>query len=607
MKSAQHTTGMPQGLRTSRPDSASSPLRRALERARQCLLAQQKPDGHWVGELQGDTILESEYLLLLGWLGREEEETSRKIAEYVLRQQQADGGWSNHPGGPLEVSVSVKAYFALKLTGHDPDAPYMKKAREAIRAAGGAIRCNSFTRFYLALLGQLPYSACPTVPPEMTLLPTWFYFNLYAMSSWTRTIVVPLTIFSAYRPVRRLPTEKGIAELFLTPPDRHERPGEFKKPWVSWSNFFLVLDLTLKRFERWGLGWVRRTGPPQGRRLDARTLPGQRRPRCHLSADDLYGNCPALPGRVCRPSRNEVGPQAAGRPHDRGGRSYPAAAVPLAGVGHRPGPEPPGPDRPRPRHPAFDRAVKWLLAKEVRQKGDWSVTNPRLEPGGWFFEYRNAFYPDVDDTAMVLMAIARAGRATDAECRPAVERGLRWLLAMQNSDGGWAAFDRDINREVLTRVPFADHNAMLDPSCPDITARVLEALALYGYGQENPQARKAIAFLRRTQESNGCWPGRWGVNYVYGTWQVLQGLQAIGFNVQDPMVRRAVDWIKQVQQSERRLGRELPQLRRSRLGRQGRTDRFADRLGVAGPAVGRRGRQRRRPGRSRLPDPDAAA
>ncbi len=202
-------------------------------------------------------------------------------------------------------------------------------------------------------------------------------------------------------------------------------------------------------------------------------------------------------------------------------------------------------------HPAFDKAVRWLLAREVRRKGDWSVANPKLEPGGWFFEYRNGFYPDVDDTAMVLMALARSGRATGSDCRPAVERGLRWLLAMQNSDGGWAAFDRDINREVLTKVPFADHNAMLDPSCPDITARVLEALSLYGYGQEHPQARRAIAFLRRTQDSNGCWPGRWGVNYIYGTWQVLQGLGAMSFNMQDPMVRRAVDWLKQVQQPGR--------------------------------------------------------
>jgi squalene-hopene/tetraprenyl-beta-curcumene cyclase len=199
-------------------------------------------------------------------------------------------------------------------------------------------------------------------------------------------------------------------------------------------------------------------------------------------------------------------------------------------------------------HPALEKATRWLVEREVRRRGDWGMTNPRLEPGGWVFEYRNAFYPDVDDTAMVLMALARTGRAATPACRPAVERGLRWLLGMQNSDGGWAAFDRDINREVLTKVPFADHNAMLDPSCPDITARVLEALGLYGYGVDNPLVQRALAFLRRTQEAAGCWPGRWGVNYVYGTWQVLAGLATIGFNRRDLMVRRAVDWLKQVQQ-----------------------------------------------------------
>jgi len=197
---------------------------------------------------------------------------------------------------------------------------------------------------------------------------------------------------------------------------------------------------------------------------------------------------------------------------------------------------------------AIQRAIQWLLTKEVRRKGDWSLTNPGLEPGGWFFEYRNAFYPDIDDTAMVLMALAKTGEADTPHGRPAVERGLRWLLGMQNSDGGWAAFDRDINREVLTRVPFADHNAMLDPSCPDITARVLEALGHYGFGIDHPRVRRALDFLRKTQDARGCWIGRWGVNYLYGTWQVLCGLSSIGFDMEDGMVRRAVAWLQKVQQ-----------------------------------------------------------
>jgi squalene-hopene/tetraprenyl-beta-curcumene cyclase len=194
------------------------------------------------------------------------------------------------------------------------------------------------------------------------------------------------------------------------------------------------------------------------------------------------------------------------------------------------------------------RGAEWLLGREVRRRGDWGVGNARLEPAGWFFEYRNAFYPDTDDTAMVLMALGRTGAAGRGSARPAVERGLRWLLGMQNRDGGWAAFDRDINREVLTRVPFADHNAMLDPSCPDITARVLEALGQYGYRTEHPQVARALAFLHASQEPPGCWPGRWGVNYVYGTWQVLLGLRAVGFDMRAPLVRRAVAWLTRVQQ-----------------------------------------------------------
>ncbi len=199
-------------------------------------------------------------------------------------------------------------------------------------------------------------------------------------------------------------------------------------------------------------------------------------------------------------------------------------------------------------NPAVARAVRWLLAREVRNPGDWSLSNPGLEPAGWFFEYRNAFYPDTDDTAMVLMALARTGAAQTPAARPAVERGLRWLLGMQNRDGGWAAFDRNIDREVLTKVPFADHNAMLDPSCPDITARVLEALGQFGYGPDHPQVARALCFLRRTQERSGCWIGRWGVNYLYGTWQVLAGLKGIGLDPDDPMVRAAVAWLEQVQQ-----------------------------------------------------------
>jgi squalene-hopene/tetraprenyl-beta-curcumene cyclase len=524
-----------------------------VERAAACLLARQAPDGHWVGELQGDTILESEWVFLMAFLGREGDERVRKAARYVLRQQQPDGGWSNYPDGPAELSVSVKAYFALKLAGHDAEAPYMRRAREVIRGLGGAARCNSFTKFYLALLGQFPYANCPAVPPEMMLLPRWAYVNIYAMSSWTRTIVVPLSIFYAHKPVRRLPPHLGIRELFLDPPETPLWPHPPTRRLLTWTNFFLVADQLLKRCEGW-LGPVRAAAL---RRAEAWLFE-------HLADSDGLGAIfpPMIYTVVClrclgyaddSPQMRWALGQLDALMIEEGGtlRLQPCFSPvwdtaltlnALAAVDElRTADSTPEPDL----HAAIGNGVRWLLAKECRRPGDWSLASPGLEPAGWFFEYQNGFYPDTDDTAMVLMALGRTGLASG---RPAAERGLRWLLGMQNRDGGWAAFDREINRELLTRVPFADHNAMLDPSCPDITGRALEALGCHGYGPDHPRVQKALAFLERTQEPAGGWPGRWGVNYVYGTWQVLAGLGSIGYDVRRPMVRRAVAWLKGVQQ-----------------------------------------------------------
>ena len=546
-------------------DVPASPLHRAIDRARRCLLDMQQADGHWVGELQGDTILESEYVLLMAFLGREDEEVCRKAANYILGHQMPEGGWNNYPQGPADLSVSVKAYFALKLTGHDANAPYMRRAREVILSLGGAAGCNSFTKFYLALLGQFPYANCASVPPEMALLPRWSYINLYAMSSWTRTIVVPLSIFSACKPVRRLQEMKGIAELFIHAPDTPLWPAKPSGRLLSWTNFFLGIDFLYKKIEPW-LGPIRRCA--------LKRAADWMREHLHES-DGLGAIFPPMIYTViafrCLGVRDDA-PEMKWAlaqlddlmiEEDDTLRLQPCfspvwdTALTLNALADaemvveslRDSERTRGASAPPSTREAIQRGARWLLAKEVRQKGDWSLTNPGLEAGGWFFEYRNAYYPDTDDTAMVLMALAKTGQANTRNGRPAVERGLRWLLAMQNSDGGWAAFDRDINREVLTRVPFADHNAMLDPSCPDITARVLEALGHYGFGVVHPQVGRAVDFLRKTQDERGCWIGRWGVNYLYGTWQVLCGLDSVGFDMQDAMVRRAVAWLRKVQQT----------------------------------------------------------
>jgi squalene-hopene/tetraprenyl-beta-curcumene cyclase len=571
-------------------------LAAAIERARRCLLDMQRLDGHWVAELQGDTILESEYILMMAFLGREDSEICRKAARYLLDMQMADGGWNNYPGGPADVSVSVKAYFALKLTGHDPTSVPMQRARQRILALGGANRCNSFTNFYLALLGQIPYDNCPAVPPEMMFLPRWAYFNIYAMSSWTRTIVLPLSIFYAHKPVRRLTERLGIGELFLRPPEGFRWIQNLHKRWLSWHNFFLVVDQIIKLLDPQRPGYaasdmatplrtwrdwlyrplarlraaaVRRAERWMLERFDDSDGLGAIFPpmiytvislRCLGYADDSAEMVWALKkleefiieenGRIrLQPCFSPVWDTALALnalafASDSRARSVSEGLPDLAHAA--------GSDNDK---ATVATAAQWLLDREVRRKGDWCELLPGVEPGGWFFEYRNSFYPDTDDTAMVLMGLARTGQAyvrpgdPTSGPLPAVQRAIKWLLAMQNSDGGWAAFDRDINRAVFEKVPFADHNAMLDPSCPDITARVLEALAQFDYRVGQRAVDRAVAFIQRAQDKRGCWIGRWGVNYIYGTWQVLQGLEAIGLDSRQPMVRRAVAWLKSVQQS----------------------------------------------------------
>ena len=542
-----------QGRRVSangiRHDTAhSSPLHRAIERTRTVLLDRQQSDGHWVGELQGDTILESEYILLMAFLGRENDPKVTKAARYIQKQQMPEGGWNNYPDGPADLSVSVKAYFALKIAGHDAELDYMRRARHIIRGLGGAAGCNSFTQFYLALLGQFPYANCPAVPPEMMLLPKWAYFNIYAMSSWTRTIVIPLSIFYAHKPVREMPPEKGIAELFLRPQHTPLWPHPPTKRWLTWTNLFLVLDRVLKLVGKISHGPIRRYSIYKAKTW----MLG------HFSGSDGVGAIypPIVYTIICLRCLGysdrspemlwairqlndlmiEEGDTIRLQPCFSPVWDTALTLNALADAGVPSG------------HAAIQKAGTWVIEKEVRDRGDWSEMNPGLEPGGWYFEYRNSFYPDTDDTAMVLTAMAKTGLASTADGRPPAERGLRWLLGMQNRDGGWAAFDREINREILTKVPFADHNAMLDPSCPDITARVLEALGHHGYRIGNSQVDRAIEFVRKTQEKSGAWLGRWGVNYIYGTWQVLTGLRSIGFDMHDPMVRVAVGWLKSVQQ-----------------------------------------------------------
>lgn len=554
----------------------------AIERTSHWLLERQQPDGHWCGELEGDTILESEFILLLAWLGEEQSAVARKAAEYLLRKQLPEGGWALYPGGGLEISASAKAYFALKLTGHDPTSEPLQRACVAIRGAGGADAVNSFTRFYLALLGQIPYDVCPAVPPEVVLLPNWSPINIYRISAWSRTIVVPLSIMWAFRPERAVAPELGIPELFLQAPENWPPlrcPGlDSAGGWFTWERFFRSVDRGFKLAERW------RLRPFRQRALRAAETWMVRR---FAHSDGLGAIFPPIiwslialkclgyadesaEVRECRRQLDAlmIEEQGAVRLQPCKSPVWDTALVLRAlaaadGYADRATPAETKLSGETDIHSAdrlqtaLQRGTQWLLAKEVRCAGDWQ-TYVRAEPAGWFFEYHNAFYPDVDDTIMVLMALnesatRRRGGTDQAWLQvdavsAAMLRARQWIVAMQNRDGGWGAFDRDNDREFLCHVPFADHNAMIDPSTPDITGRVLESLAQLGMSRSDSVVERAVRYLRATQEQGGSWYGRWGVNYIYGTWQVIAGLAAVGVPRDDTALVSGAEWLAAHQQ-----------------------------------------------------------
>jgi squalene-hopene/tetraprenyl-beta-curcumene cyclase len=531
---------------------AQQAMDRALDNARAALLSLQKPDGHWCGELQGDSILESEYILLLWILGQENDPALPKVTNYLRRLQMDNGGWNLFPGGPADISATVKGYFALKLMGDDPSAPHMVRSRELVRSMGGAEKCNSFTKFYFACLGQISFDACPAIPPEIVLLPKWFYFNLYHVSAWTRTMILPLGIVTTYKPVRHLPETLRIDELYIDREAANRLGAAAGVVPKSWGDLFFRIDQLLKVYnkrpllrlraramkmaEQWllehldgseGLGAI---FPPMVYILIVFRILGYAddHPRVKLAHKHLRDFFVDL-------GNDEIRIQPCFSPVWDTGLALHAMAE--AGINSE--------------SDAAKRASAWLLAKECRITSDWVRNIPGAEPGGWFFEYENPHYPDVDDTAAVTMALKRAGGPVAGA---AVQRGINWLLAMQNDDGGWAAFDHTEDRPILEKVPFADHNAMQDPSCPDIAGRVLESLGHNGFRANAPFIRKAIDFIRAGQDECGGWWGRWGVNYIYGTWQILTGLRSVGEDMAQPYIQKAAAWLKSVQKPDGSFG-----------------------------------------------------
>ncbi|QOV90698.1 squalene--hopene cyclase [Humisphaera borealis] len=546
---------------------SSSTLDRAIEAACEALVARQDPAGFWCAELQGDSILESEYLLLMWILGREAEPDLPLIANYLRKIQNPDGGWSLYPGGPADISGTVKGYFALKLMGDSPDAPHMRRARELILSLGGAEKCNTFTRFYFACLGQISFDACPSIPPEIVFLPKWFYFNLYHVSAWTRTMILPLGLVTTFRRARKLKPEQGISELYL---DRQAANRLSLKPLSglpkTWQEIFLRIDQLLKVYDKTPNDTLRQKAIKKAEEWILDHLSGSEGlgaifpPMVYLLIVFQLLGYPENHPRVVKAHKelrdffiqdgDEIRIQPCLSPMWDTGIALNALAE--AGLS-------PGDDVAR-------RSTQWLLAKECRVASDWQKNCRPVEASGWFFEFENAHYPDTDDTAMVCTSLSRVG---GPDAQSAVKRGVNWLLAMQNDDGGWAAFDRTTDRPLLEKIPFADHNAMQDPSCPDITGRVIEGLGRCGMRVGHPAIDRAVQYIRKQADADGAWWGRWGVNYVYGTWQVLTGLKAVGQDMSESWTRKAADWLLSVQKPDGSFGETCASYDDARLKGQG--------------------------------------
>ncbi len=527
-----------------------------IDRASAALLGRQRPDGHWVFELEADATIPSEYVLLRQYLGEPDApELERKIGVYLRRIQGEHGGWPLFHGGDFDVSASVKAYFCLKMIGDDVDAPHMARARAAILARGGAARANVFTRILLAQFGELPWAHVPTMPVEIILLPRWFPIHLSRMSYWARTVIVPLLVLAALRKRARNPRRIGIAELFAVKPAAAgvAAAGVAGHQHRGWALFFNSLDRVLKAVEPlWPKGMRRRAMDRcvdfVRERLNGEDGLGAIYPAMAnaVMMYDALGFPPEHPERaIARESverllvirEDEAYCQPCVSPvWDTALAAHAMMEVQGGGAAD-----------------AARRGLDWLKPlQELAVRGDWAERRPDVRPGGWAFQYRNGHYPDLDDTAVVVMAMDRARHEGDADGRydEAIARAVEWVVGLQSANGGWGAFDADNVDHYLNNIPFADHGALLDPPTADVSARCISMLAQLGETPANPVMRAGIDFLQREQMADGSWFGRWGVNYIYGTWSALCALGAVGLDGSAPSVRKAADWLISIQNDD---------------------------------------------------------
>ncbi len=556
-----------------RPDLAdSTDLRQAISSAVFSLLSLQRNDGYWWFTLEANETIGSEFIFLMTFLGEVDESLLHGIAERILEVQRDDGTWGLYKDGPADLSAMIECYFALKLAGFDIGSEPMRKAREFIMANGGIVKSRVFTRIHLAMFGLVPWSSCPEMPAEFIFMPSWFPVNIYEFASWARATIVPLLIFMSIKPVRRIPNGFNLDELFCEPPEARDYSFKSKKGLISWESFFIYLDkfikiyekiplkplrnLAIKKCSKWTWEHVDRTEdiyPAMAYAALAfkalgypNNAPEIRRPFEALKGfQQLYKSAEHLPGL----------------PNERRIKSIPDVKI----VIHQQCCISPVWDTPWSLMALLDsgvpadappllKAARWLISRQITDfKGDWAVKNPKAEPGCWSFEFKNDYFPDVDDTIEIAAVLQRIA-LPDKEKEEPIRKAMSWLLSMQNDDGGWGAFDKNQKCTVVNKIPFSDHNACLDPSSPDITGRMIELLASRGMTANDLPVKRAIEYLMKTQEPFGGWFARWGINYIYGTWCVLTGLAELGWSPAGTAMKKAVRWLKQIQNEDGGFG-----------------------------------------------------
>lgn len=543
-------------------------LDEAILRSRDYLLSQQANEGYWVDELESNATITAELIFFMYFTGIVDKNKQGKLVNYLLHKQRDDGSWPLYFGGPCDINSTVESYMALKLIGISAKRSEMVRAREAIRANGGIKKTRVFTKIFLAMFGQIPWKACPTIPVEIILFGNWFPFNIYEMSSWSRGTVVPLSIVISHKPVHHPPEGRDVKEL-LTITDNlleFEPDGPI---FSSWKNFFIYFDRIIKFLGKspWkpfrqaalkkALRWVVDHQEDQGDFAGIQPAMLNSLLAYHyegVSKDDpKWVKGWESVERFLIAKKERLSMQAC---------VSPLWDTAIAGNALC--------DSGLPRdHPALVKAAEWILSKQVVKKGDWTIKNPKTKPGGWAFEFYNELYPDCDDTAEILRFLNRIKLQDHSRKLKESERAMSWLLSMQCKRGGWAAFDIDNEQDLFNLIPFADHGAMLDQPTADVSGRVLWLLGRTGFKKDYPQVQRLINFIKKEQESNGSWWGRWGVNYIYGTWLALTGLRSIGEDLNQPYLRRAIKWYTDHQNEDGGWGETCESYKNPSLAGQG--------------------------------------